>query len=182
MRAVKKKNSFWWIKWRYFWVSTTVVLEAFIFNCSEANAFFRWGSCSIFWHIQFCKVFNFRVWVFELTTRRDFLPFICHFGPVDWSVCCNFYPTSAFLVFNRICDTSGSVPSVMASTGDSFNNPLRKFKLVFLGEQSVGKTSLITRFMYDSFDNTYQVSSRLGRHIKTKQMSHSRRFSFPFPF
>jgi Ras-related protein Rab-6A len=38
-----------------------------------------------------------------------------------------------------------------------YNNPLRKFKLVFLGEQSVGKTSLITRFMYDSFDNTYQV-------------------------
>jgi hypothetical protein len=52
---------------------------------------------------------------------------------------------------------------------------LRKFKLVFLGEQSgkkkkktmkddlvryilVGKTSLITRFMYDSFDNTYHVS------------------------
>ncbi|CAF4010567.1 unnamed protein product [Rotaria sp. Silwood2] len=26
-------------------------------------------------------------------------------------------------------------------------NPLRKFKLVFLGEQSVGKTSLITRFI-----------------------------------
>eukprot|EP00052_Salpingoeca_macrocollata_P004195 m.39891 g.39891 ORF g.39891 m.39891 type:complete len:208 (+) comp14049_c0_seq1:61-684(+) len=39
-----------------------------------------------------------------------------------------------------------------------FNNPLRKFKLVFLGEQSVGKTSLITRFMYDSFDNTYQAT------------------------
>merc|ERR1712112_389047 len=33
-----------------------------------------------------------------------------------------------------------------------------KFKLVFLGEQSVGKTSLITRFMYDSFDNTYQAT------------------------
>merc|ERR1712187_1081996 len=30
--------------------------------------------------------------------------------------------------------------------------------LVFLGEQSVGKTSLITRFMYDSFDNTYQAT------------------------
>lgn len=39
-----------------------------------------------------------------------------------------------------------------------FSNPLRKFKLVFLGEQSVGKTSLITRFMYDSFDNTYQAT------------------------
>ncbi|MEJ1285718.1 hypothetical protein NN561_016715 [Cricetulus griseus] len=42
------------------------------------------------------------------------------------------------------------------SAGGDFGNPLRKFKLVFLGEQSVGKTSLITRFMYDSFDNTYQ--------------------------
>uniref|UniRef100_A0A8C1KXV7 Ras-related protein Rab-6A-like n=1 Tax=Cyprinus carpio TaxID=7962 RepID=A0A8C1KXV7_CYPCA len=40
----------------------------------------------------------------------------------------------------------------------TFGNPLRKFKLVFLGEQSVGKTSLITRFMYDSFDNTYQAT------------------------
>ena len=29
---------------------------------------------------------------------------------------------------------------------------------VFLGDQSVGKTSIITRFMYDKFDNTYQVS------------------------
>jgi len=46
---------------------------------------------------------------------------------------------------------------VMSTSGD-FGNPLRKFKLVFLGEQSVGKTSLITRFMYDSFDNTYQAT------------------------
>ncbi|CAG02943.1 unnamed protein product [Tetraodon nigroviridis] len=44
------------------------------------------------------------------------------------------------------------------STAGDFGNPLRKFKLVFLGEQSVGKTSLITRFMYDSFDNTYQAT------------------------
>ncbi|ORX83618.1 ras family protein [Anaeromyces robustus] len=34
----------------------------------------------------------------------------------------------------------------------------RKFKLVFLGEQSVGKTSLITRFMYDTFDTSYQAT------------------------
>lgn len=68
------------------------------------------------------------------------------------------------------------------TTSNEFSNPLRKFKLVFLGEQSglfyfhtkfqffldfinlfsfssaVGKTSLITRFMYDSFDNTYQAT------------------------
>ena len=61
-------------------------------------------------------------------------------------------------------------------SSEQSGNPLRKFKLVFLGEQSgefehhlwhtlilvllVGKTSLITRFMYDSFDNTYQVGVR----------------------
>uniref|UniRef100_A0A7M5WI41 Rab6 n=2 Tax=Eumetazoa TaxID=6072 RepID=A0A7M5WI41_9CNID len=44
------------------------------------------------------------------------------------------------------------------STVAEFGNPLRKFKLVFLGEQSVGKTSIITRFMYDNFDNTYQAT------------------------
>lgn len=46
----------------------------------------------------------------------------------------------------------------MSSADFGAGNPLRKFKLVFLGEQSVGKTSLITRFMYDSFDNTYQAT------------------------
>ena len=30
---------------------------------------------------------------------------------------------------------------------------------VFLGDQSVGKTSIITRFMYDKFDNTYQAGT-----------------------
>ncbi|KFK37266.1 hypothetical protein AALP_AA4G235100 [Arabis alpina] len=35
---------------------------------------------------------------------------------------------------------------------------LAKYKLVFLGDQSVGKTSIITRFMYDKFDNTYQAT------------------------
>ena len=39
-----------------------------------------------------------------------------------------------------------------------YGTPMRKFKLVFLGEQCVGKTSLITRFMYDSFDSTYQAT------------------------
>jgi len=29
---------------------------------------------------------------------------------------------------------------------------------VFLGDQGVGKTSIITRFMYDSFEKNYQVS------------------------
>ena len=37
---------------------------------------------------------------------------------------------------------------------------LSKYKIVFLGDQGVGKTSIITRFMYDSFDKLYQVSLR----------------------
>lgn len=87
----------------------------------------------------------------------------------------------------------------MAST-EFTTSPLRKYKLVFLGEQSgkekerkgkeeekcndctnninstcqknkVGKTSLITRFMYDTFDNSYQVKyirclCSINTHIK----------------
>merc|ERR1719388_668458 len=33
-----------------------------------------------------------------------------------------------------------------------------KYKIVFLGEQGVGKTSVISRFMYDTFDNNYQAT------------------------
>lgn len=36
--------------------------------------------------------------------------------------------------------------------------PLAKYKLVFLGDQGVGKTSIITRFMYDNFDKNYQAT------------------------
>jgi len=42
-----------------------------------------------------------------------------------------------------------------SSTGPT---TVKKTKVVFLGEQSVGKTSLITKFMYDTFDNTYQAT------------------------
>ncbi|KAF8261075.1 ras-domain-containing protein [Lactarius quietus] len=44
-------------------------------------------------------------------------------------------------------------PTTEVSTGT-----LKRTKIVLLGDQSVGKTSLITRFMYDTFDNTYQAT------------------------
>ena len=52
----------------------------------------------------------------------------------------------------------------MASTASSSDAglpqlaPLEKYKLVFLGDQGVGKTSIITRFMYDTFDTSYQAT------------------------
>ncbi|KAI8063740.1 small GTP binding protein RAB6A [Gongronella butleri] len=56
-------------------------------------------------------------------------------------------------------------------TTHEFSNPLQKSKLVFLGEQSVGKTSLITRFMYDTFDNTYQATIGIDFLSKTMYLS-----------
>eukprot|EP01062_Namystynia_karyoxenos_P070726 TRINITY_DN66098_c0_g1_i1.p1 TRINITY_DN66098_c0_g1~~TRINITY_DN66098_c0_g1_i1.p1 ORF type:complete len:229 (+),score=37.25 TRINITY_DN66098_c0_g1_i1:153-839(+) len=49
---------------------------------------------------------------------------------------------------------TGGVPPSLA-TGVS---PLVKYKLVFLGDTHVGKTSIITRFMYDTFDKQYQAT------------------------
>ncbi|EIN07148.1 GTP binding protein [Punctularia strigosozonata HHB-11173 SS5] len=44
------------------------------------------------------------------------------------------------------------------TTADFSSAPPKRTKIVLLGDQSVGKTSLITRFMYDTFDNTYQAT------------------------
>jgi GTPase SAR1 family protein len=41
----------------------------------------------------------------------------------------------------------------MASTGGA----LQKYKIVFLGDQSVGKTSIINRFIFDNFTGNEQV-------------------------
>ncbi|KAJ2454404.1 GTPase Ryh1 [Coemansia sp. RSA 2336] len=42
--------------------------------------------------------------------------------------------------------------------GQDGANLSKRQKLVFLGEQGAGKTSVITRFMYDTFDTTYQAT------------------------
>ncbi|GAA5958086.1 hypothetical protein JCM3765_002804 [Sporobolomyces pararoseus] len=59
-----------------------------------------------------------------------------------------------------VASNTSSAPQASSTpqTSEFAHAALKKFKLVFLGEQSVGKTSLITRFMYDTFDNTYQAT------------------------
>ena len=46
-----------------------------------------------------------------------------------------------------------------AMASEAVSNPATqmKYKIVFLGDQSVGKTSIIYRFTSDSFDVKYQV-------------------------
>ena len=55
--------------------------------------------------------------------------------------------------------TNGTASSGTATpAGSSAVIPRSKYKLVFLGDEAVGKTSIITRFMYDTFDTTYKVT------------------------
>lgn len=54
------------------------------------------------------------------------------------------------------------------------SNILRKYKIVFLGDQSVGKTSLITRFMYDTFDETYAATIGIDFLLKTMYLDDNR--------
>ena len=49
--------------------------------------------------------------------------------------------------------------------------PRSKYKLVFLGDESVGKTSIITRFMYDHFDDGYQATIGIDFLSKTMYLS-----------
>jgi Ras-related protein Rab-6A len=47
------------------------------------------------------------------------------------------------------------------------NAPIQKYKVVLLGEQSVGKTAILSRFMYDTFDSTYQATIGIDYFGKT---------------
>ncbi len=43
-------------------------------------------------------------------------------------------------------------------TNEASSSTSSKFKIVFLGDQSVGKTSIINRFIYDTFEDVYQAT------------------------
>lgn len=51
-----------------------------------------------------------------------------------------------------------------------------KYKIVFLGDQSVGKTPIITRFIYDSFEGSKTVNNfiqpTVGIDFLTKTIQH----------
>lgn len=53
--------------------------------------------------------------------------------------------------------------------------PVGKHKLVFLGDQSVGKTSIITRFVYDQFDDSSHPTVGIDFISKTIETEEQRR-------
>ncbi|KAG5512105.1 hypothetical protein JKF63_07570 [Porcisia hertigi] len=64
---------------------------------------------------------------------------------------------------------SGRPTSVSTSTSSTL-----KYKLVLLGDQSVGKTSIITRFMYDTFEGQYQPTIGIDFFSKTIHLEDDR--------
>ncbi len=46
----------------------------------------------------------------------------------------------------------------MSNTGRDGDIRPEKIKLVFLGDPSVGKTSILNRIMYDTFENKNEVA------------------------
>ena len=50
----------------------------------------------------------------------------------------------------------------------------RRYKLVFLGDQGVGKTCIINRFVYDSFDRNYQATIGIDFLSKTVHLDDSK--------
>ena len=80
-------------------------------------------------------------------SEQQFVVRTCQQFVVWTAVCCRAFGQQ-FLA----AETQATKPSGVTQIA-----PLAKYKLVFLGDQSVGKTSMITRFMYDDFQEAYQV-------------------------
>lgn len=106
-----------------------------------------------------------------VATARCFSPFVCHSSlrararalrclrfrhfPLDLVRC---LCTHSLVRMDRARPPAAAPPATAAGAPRLPHiPPLAKYKLVFLGDHGVGKTSIINRFMYDTFDTTYQV-------------------------
>ena len=58
----------------------------------------------------------------------------------------------------------------MATPGPTINPEIPKYKLIFLGDQSVGKSCILNRFMNDTFTEEYQATIGLDFQSKNIQI------------
>ena len=58
----------------------------------------------------------------------------------------------------------------MATTSSSFNTETPKYKLIFLGDQNVGKSCILNRFLNDTFIEDYQATIGLDFQSKSVQI------------
>ena len=58
----------------------------------------------------------------------------------------------------------------MASSKSALNPEIPKYKLIFLGDQSVGKSCILNRFMNDTFTEEYQATIGLDFQSKNVQI------------
>jgi len=58
----------------------------------------------------------------------------------------------------------------MSSTPQSVNPEIPKYKLIFLGDQNVGKSCILNRFMNDTFTEEYQATIGLDFQSKNVQI------------
>jgi len=58
----------------------------------------------------------------------------------------------------------------MATTSTSFNTETPKYKLIFLGDQNVGKSCILNRFLNDTFIEDYQATIGLDFQSKSVQI------------
>ena len=69
--------------------------------------------------------------------------------------------------------SSASSPAVFDPGSLPGIAPRSKYKLVFLGNESTGKTSIISRFMYNGFDSYYKVT--IGIDFVSRSLQHAGR-------
>ena len=66
--------------------------------------------------------------------------------------------SSSALGTDGVSSSSSSLVSTSTTTKLPSIAPLSKYKVVFLGDQGTGKTSIIKAFIYNSFDAAYQAT------------------------
>ena len=59
---------------------------------------------------------------------------------------------------------------------------MSKFKVVVLGDQGVGKSALVWKFVYSGFEDKYQPTIGIDFFTKTLYLSKCSSFSFRIPF